>query len=71
MTPIVLGFQRALYAHVVVTSTVLHTPIHVLPAWGLLPYVELDVGVLAIGVVLFLLALVVFGRLEGNFAEEL
>jgi hypothetical protein len=27
--------------------------------------------VLAAGLVLFLLALIVFGRLEGNFAEEL
>ena len=34
-------------------------------------YAALDLGVLAAGVVLFLLALVVFGRLEGNFAEEL
>ena len=38
---------------------------------GFLWYAALDVGVLAAGVVVFLLALVVFGRLEGNFAEEL
>jgi hypothetical protein len=34
-------------------------------------YVGLDLAVLAISVVLFLVALATFGRLEGNFAEEL
>jgi hypothetical protein len=34
-------------------------------------YGGLDLGVLVLGVVLFLVALAVFGRLEGNFAEEL
>ncbi len=43
----------------------------VLPLHGFFWYAALDVGVLAAGVVIFLVALVVFGRLEGNFAEEL
>jgi ABC-2 type transport system permease protein len=43
----------------------------VLPLHGYLWYTALDLGVLAIAVVLFLVALAVFGRLEGNFAEEL
>ena len=34
-------------------------------------YVLLDLGVLAVSAVLFMVALAVFGRLEGNFAEEL
>jgi hypothetical protein len=38
---------------------------------GYLWYLSLDLAVLAIAVVLFLVALAVFGRLEGNFAEEL
>jgi ABC-2 type transport system permease protein len=72
LTPLVLSFQRVLYAHVTVTSTVPHQgTIHVLTSHGLGWYAALDTGVLAAGVVLFLFALVVFGRLEGNFAEEL
>jgi hypothetical protein len=34
-------------------------------------YAALDFGVLAVSVVMVLVALVVFGRLEGNFAEDL
>jgi hypothetical protein len=34
-------------------------------------YLALDVGILLISAVLFVVALAVFGRLEGNFAEEL
>ena len=71
LTPLVLSFQRALYAHVVVENTVSHTPLAILPDHGFGWYAGLDAGVLGIGVVLCLVALVVFGRLEGNFAEEL
>jgi ABC-2 type transport system permease protein len=72
MTPLVLSFQRALYGHVVVNSTVPpHAVAHELPAHALGWYAALDSGVLALGIVLFVVALVVFGRLEGNFAEEL
>ena len=38
---------------------------------GFLWYGAVDTAVLALGIVVFLFALVVFGRLEGNFAEEL
>jgi len=34
-------------------------------------YVGLDLAVLFLSVILFLVALAIFGRLEGNFAEEL
>jgi ABC-2 type transport system permease protein len=71
VTPLVLSFQRALYAHVHVINTRTHAPAAELPLHGFLWYAALDTGVLALGVVLFLIALVVFGRLEGNFAEEL
>jgi ABC-2 type transport system permease protein len=71
LTPLVLSFQRVLYGHVQVTSTVTHQPANELPLHGLAWYAALDAGVLAFAVALFLFALVVFGRLEGNFAEEL
>jgi ABC-2 type transport system permease protein len=72
LTPLVLSFQRVLYAHVTVHSTIPHAlPFHALPFHGIAWYAGLDVGVLALGAIVFLLALVVFGRLEGNFAEEL
>jgi ABC-2 type transport system permease protein len=69
ITPLVLTFQRALYARVNVGSGA--TEIHVLPPHGMLWYVGLDTGVLAASIVLFMVALKIFGRLEGNFAEEL
>jgi ABC-type polysaccharide/polyol phosphate export permease len=74
MTPLVFSFQRALYAHVRVhlTNAVKGSnAVALLPLHGFLWYATLDVGVLVAGVILFLIALVVFGRLEGNFAEEL
>jgi ABC-2 type transport system permease protein len=81
MTPIVLIFQRTLYAQVtphittkVITNGVVShvtTAIPVLPPWGYMTYLALDLGILAIAACLFLVALGVFGRLEGNFAEEL
>jgi ABC-2 type transport system permease protein len=72
LTPLVLSFQRVLYAHVTVHSTIAGAPpFHALPFHGFAWYAGLDVAVLALGAVVFYLALVVFGRLEGNFAEEL
>jgi ABC-2 type transport system permease protein len=71
MTPLVLSFQRALYAHVVVVNTTSHTALTVLPSHGFGWYAALDGGVLGLGLVLFVVALAIFGRLEGNFAEEL
>ena len=43
----------------------------VLPLHGYWWYASLDVAVLAVSAGLFVIALAVFGRLEGNFAEEL
>jgi ABC-2 type transport system permease protein len=72
MTPLVLSFQRVLYAHTTVHSTVPpHAIAHELPGHGFAWYAGLDAGVLGVGLVIFYVALVVFGRLEGNFAEEL
>jgi ABC-2 type transport system permease protein len=78
VTPLVLTFQRCIYGQVSPVglikqpngTNVPHS-YPVLPHHGYLWYLSLDLGVLAIAVVLFLVALAVFGRLEGNFAEEL
>ena len=69
MVPLVLSFQRCIYAQT--TVTVSGAPYKVLPPNGMLWYVGLDLGVLVLSAVLFLVALAIFGRLEGNFAEEL
>lgn len=76
VTPIVMTFQRAIYGtdHYSYTNpaTKQTTVYHVLPVgWGIGNYALLDTIVLAVSLVLFLLALIVFSRLEGNFAEEL
>ncbi|HWF16218.1 MAG TPA: ABC transporter permease [Acidimicrobiales bacterium] len=73
MVPLVLTFQRCIYARPTAVATTKTGPVvyHVLPDKGMLWYGGLDLAVLVIGVVLFLVALAVFGRLEGNFAEEL
>jgi ABC-2 type transport system permease protein len=78
MTPLVLSMQRFIYAHPTTYANVKQpngtfriTPYYVLPIHSHLWYLALDLGVLAIAAALFLVALAVFGRLEGNFAEEL
>ncbi len=69
ITPIVLTFQRAIYNRVccipVDNSPIL--PVGVGPGW----YLGHLLAVAAFSGVLLLVALSVFGRLEGNFAEEL
>jgi ABC-2 type transport system permease protein len=73
MVPLVLSFQRCIYAHPTTYAVVNGhlTKFLVLPEKGMLWYVGLDMAVLFLAVCLFLIALAVFGRLEGNFAEEL
>jgi ABC-2 type transport system permease protein len=78
MTPLVMTFQRVLYAKtgMVTLSTVnpatgLHNKAQLLPSWGSLTYVWMDAAVLGVGVILFFVGMNVFGRLAGNFAEEL
>jgi hypothetical protein len=48
-----------------------HLPIQVMSHYPIHWYVGADFAVLGVSVLLFLGALVVFGHLEGNFAEEL
>jgi ABC-2 type transport system permease protein len=70
VTPIVMTFQRALYAKPFPTGTDGH-PIQLLPLWGPGEYLWLLLIVLGVSSAAFIGALTVFGRLEGNFAEEL
>src|SRR6185437_13860998 len=64
MVPLVLSFERCIYAH---PTTYAHgVTYYVLPTKGMLWYVGLDAAVLGIAAVLFLVALAIFGRLEGN-----
>jgi ABC-2 type transport system permease protein len=70
IVPLVLSFQRCIYAQV--TVAIPGNPSYpVLPGKGMLWYVGLDLAILLLAGILFLIALAVFGRLEGNFAEEL
>jgi ABC-2 type transport system permease protein len=69
MTPLVLAFQRCLYNK---PSAVINGQLTlILPQHGYFWYAALVGIVLVLGVVLFVVALATFGRLEGNFAEEL
>jgi ABC-2 type transport system permease protein len=70
LVPLVLSFQRCIYADVVVKVPG-NPHFEVLPSKGMLWYVGLDVAVLFLATCLFFIALSIFGRLEGNFAEEL
>jgi len=74
VAPIVMTFQRVFYND--------YHPHSTRPPYGLIPngvlanypthwYVGADLAVLGVSILLFLGALVVFGHLEGNFAEEL
>ena len=72
MAAIAMTFQRAIY------GTDYNPALHpgqkgyqILPSFGVGGYALALCAVLAASVLLFLGALVVFGRLEGNFAEEL
>ncbi len=73
MVSVVVGFQRAIYGDVSVvsTATTQRTVIEVLPPWHLASYYELLAGCIAVGLLCLVGAIKVFGRLEGNFAEEL
>jgi ABC-2 type transport system permease protein len=78
ITPLVMTFQRAIYGRTQYAYLQPGTPkggkpliYHVLPTWGIGGYASLIGIVFVVSIGLFMLALLVFGRLEGNFAEEL
>jgi ABC-2 type transport system permease protein len=73
---IVVSFQRCLFGKVIppagkVVPNVTPSPYHVLPTWGAGPYWTGLAGVFVASIGLLLIAMVIFGRVEGNFAEEL
>lgn len=70
VTVIVLTFQRALYAKV--SPLGLNNQVmHILPAYSPLWFAVQLLIVIGVSALMFLGALAIFGRLEGNFAEEL
>jgi len=78
MTPLVMTFQRVLYNFPgLVTLTTKPPPGGqptrelLLPPWPATTYIWADALVLGVSVFMFYGAMVVFGRLAGNFAEEL
>ncbi len=72
ITLIVLTFQRIFYANTTVHSTIAAGKIlKILPTWPMSTYFYMNLGLLAIMGVLFLVAVTIFGRLEGNFESEL
>lgn len=72
ITPIIMTFQRIFYVKTTVLSTnPPHPVIAILPTWSMSSFAMMNITLLAITIVLFLLSLTVFGRLEGNFESEL
>ncbi len=75
ITPIVMTFQRAIYGvtqySYLPPGAKTPTIYHVLPTWSVGTFALLLGAVLVVSIGLFFLSLIVFGRLEGNFAEEL
>jgi ABC-2 type transport system permease protein len=71
ITLIVMTFQRTFYVSTSVISTVTHAQLNLLPTWSLATYFVRNLECLGVMIVLFLLALSIFGRLEGNFESEL
>ena len=75
-----LTFQRAFYVATYAASTtqtqivnhhVVPVILKILPSWPMSTYCYLDLALLGIMIVIFLLAEVLFGRLQGNFESEL
>src|SRR4051812_20184636 len=75
VTPIVLFFQRALYARLdnpKVTPTAADPKLNqILPHWHLVGYLAYLGYSFVVGAVILAIAIAVFGRSEKNFAEEL
>ena len=74
IAPIAMSFQRAIYgqtSYVPTKNNPSHASVPLLPTAGLDKYALGLTAVLVVSIGLFFLSLIVFGRLEGNFAEEL
>lgn len=73
ITPLVMTFQRVLYNRMglVHLTSPGHPVAQLLPSWPASTYLLACAIVLGVSLVLLFLAMVIFGRLAGNFAEEL
>jgi len=72
VTLIVLTFQRIIYVATTVKSTAVRgATLQILPSWPVSTYFYLNLAMMGVMVALFLVAITVFGRLEGNFESEL
>lgn len=71
ITLIIMTFQRVFYVKTTVISTATGLPLNILPQWSMSTFFYLNASLLAFMVAVFLVALAVFGRLEGNFESEL
>lgn len=71
MALIVLTFQRTFYVNTLVHSTIDGHAIKMLPTWQPSSFLYLNLAMLVVMGGLFLISLVIFGRLEGNFESEL
>jgi ABC-2 type transport system permease protein len=72
VTPIVLIFQRAIYARLDNPKIPVGSAGHqILPHWGMGTYIAYLGYSFAVGAIIFAIAIAVFGRSEANFAEEL
>lgn len=71
VTLIILTFQRIFYVSTTVHSTTTGALLKILPTWPMSTYLYMNLGLLVLMAVLFLVALSIFGRLEGNFESEL
>jgi ABC-2 type transport system permease protein len=71
MVAIIMSFQRAIYNTVTAADTRTGEMRELLPDESVLWYLGHIGGVAAASILVFGLAMYVFGRLEGNFAEEL
>ena len=69
LTPVVYTYENSLAA---VRSTVSPTTVlHILPTWPVSTYFYFNLALAGLMIVLFLVSVTIFGRLEGNFESEL
>jgi ABC-2 type transport system permease protein len=72
ITLIVLTFQRVFYVSTNVHSTIApYGILHILPTWPVSTFFYLNLSLAGFMIVLFLVSVKIFGRLEGNFESEL
>jgi ABC-2 type transport system permease protein len=69
-TPVALTFQRAFYVKANPLGTN-GTIVHILPSYGPMWYLAVLGAIIVFSFIFFLVSVYIFGRLEGNFAEEL